>query len=1140
MRSLGQYSAAKDQTAVEPLVLLEVTWGGLNLEKYGDRDYSDYHGSILSFSGITSRKNVSNSATTGSCSFVLSDHEGDLQNIVNDYDLEGSLVNIYYYFAGSPGTKTLIFKGNVSDPINWDEGERTLSFEVESIITSDDIGYATQEGDFNANYAIGYGKVWPTVFGTCAHVPAVLVQAIPESKTTKPISFADSVRYGGLYTQLGVNDPDTFEQITTTLISSLLETPVVNNTLHIMDLNAIWVEDGSKFPQNVAIKLEIDGVIFDGSFNGGNAFAVTEANSVKWENVAVTTRPTTDGDYQNPKVLWLDSAGGNIDLANHHIWFARNGQVRNPETGQMVTLSGWYENVCVRQEGLKCWFKYPFQLGTLGGFASDKSGNWICAENTNLDNVKTLPMWGLKIDVQEFIKDMREKLTQRTKNAAASDNPDASQFGPLLRQLDLLRYIKNAFWSKTAGVVVRQWNPTAGDIYVANSVESTEVLAVYGIRTIDGKDHFEPIPELYYTLRLADATELTTGPAIVTSLEFTRPLDSFREQGWKREKIWVSLTSSLTNNSATLIKNVLDTYTTLTTDATSFELAAIAVEDYPANFALLKKKDALTFAKEVAWQSRCALITDGSDIKINYLSIEPTAISGFTFDEATTKIETVIYGFTDTNDLATVLKAKWNRTYAPTPFDEERIYQWENYIDIWGVREKDVDMYIYNDENLIAETISFWGNRLCRIWRRVKGVTFTDAMMLEVFDCVSIGFSVISPGVSKGIIDSISHNYHDSTITLDVWLPVEQGTQTQNDYAWLVDDPPSITSPTAGLSVCKASIMLYRNDLDLDEIYREIRKLENEAVHLAKVTRLDVNNRSRLWVRYHANGPFEAATSPEKECWNHLPFHNLKIGDWVQIRTGQDGINYPEPYIFPPVLGMVIASNDDGEYQVRVLEIIDTPTAEALEIPEVETPTWATNYNSDSEAIYGSEEIVTAVNVAQMHLPVGLKAVVANGRYVVLRHFASYKNVDNDPGWWWFDVPLRAEGISFDFETVHTVKIPASVDDGEEIIAEVDLRGALLLITRSWYKVPSTFDPGTGNWVPGGGGTAELFVREIPNGFSDDMTITWCLDGLIEIRIDHVTGYPKWVMLANSAEDLYATTLIRASKVWPAAIMEAS
>lgn len=175
---------------IEPVNILEIQWGDSSSDftKYADKDItnSDFpiDGKIISVSNLESVVKLDNQGQSQNLSVVLSDTEGDLKEIFNNNDIHGKDCKFYQWFDGLPlSERFVLYEGEINSPINWSEGDRTLSFEVVTKLADSEIGFSPEEGKFEFLPDDIVGKAWPLIFGTVQNVQATLLSEIPRTAT---------------------------------------------------------------------------------------------------------------------------------------------------------------------------------------------------------------------------------------------------------------------------------------------------------------------------------------------------------------------------------------------------------------------------------------------------------------------------------------------------------------------------------------------------------------------------------------------------------------------------------------------------------------------------------------------------------------------------------------------------------------------------------------------------------------------------------------------------------------------------------------------------------------------------------------------------------------------------------------------
>jgi hypothetical protein len=170
MRTLT--SAALTQIATklgnEPITIVEIAW---NLDgsrvAYADRTIGSIPGKIIQLGELDNVVNVGGNGQSQQIELTLDDTDGSLKAILDVADIHQRDAWVYQYFDGMDlADKFLLFKGKITSPISYKEGDRSLSFSITSQLEDTEIGFSAEEGQFNFIDDDLIGKAWPMNFGT--------------------------------------------------------------------------------------------------------------------------------------------------------------------------------------------------------------------------------------------------------------------------------------------------------------------------------------------------------------------------------------------------------------------------------------------------------------------------------------------------------------------------------------------------------------------------------------------------------------------------------------------------------------------------------------------------------------------------------------------------------------------------------------------------------------------------------------------------------------------------------------------------------------------------------------------------------------------------------------------------------------
>lgn len=172
MRSLSSNALAKIATQYgnEPITILDIAWrkDGSPLQ-YADREVESIPGKILEVGTLDSVITEQQSSSQ-SVSVTLDDTDGSLKTIFDECDIHQRDVWVYQYFDGLDlADRFLLFRGQITSPVTYSEGDRTLSFTVLSQVEEAEVGFSAEEGDFSYIAPELIGRPWPMCFGTTVY-----------------------------------------------------------------------------------------------------------------------------------------------------------------------------------------------------------------------------------------------------------------------------------------------------------------------------------------------------------------------------------------------------------------------------------------------------------------------------------------------------------------------------------------------------------------------------------------------------------------------------------------------------------------------------------------------------------------------------------------------------------------------------------------------------------------------------------------------------------------------------------------------------------------------------------------------------------------------------------------------------------
>jgi hypothetical protein len=316
MRDISANGLAKLATkdGNESVIIVEIQWtnGGSKM-LYGDIDVPEegVRGVIQEVGGLDNVITISgvSQGTTGDSqelSFTFDDIDGNLKNILDQNDIHKRPVWVYQWFRGLAfADKFLLFKGQVSSPLEWHETDRTVRFDVINQIEDAEVGFSIEEGDFDFVPEDLVGVAWPLLFGTNIHVKALQVRSpykgvlktgfgihdfakaakLDQLKNTCcPLVFRGwHVRYttsGGIADPVFANEPGCYCK----KIADEAQWEAELELQRTYEFPSITIIGGDIFPQGVTIILDICGSRVTGKFAGSPTNPSTTFNVQNYEH----------------------------------------------------------------------------------------------------------------------------------------------------------------------------------------------------------------------------------------------------------------------------------------------------------------------------------------------------------------------------------------------------------------------------------------------------------------------------------------------------------------------------------------------------------------------------------------------------------------------------------------------------------------------------------------------------------------------------------------------------------------------------------------------------------------------------------------------------------------------------------------
>lgn len=680
-------AAIVDQNlGVEPVNILEVQWTNGQYYRYGDKNADQtaspwesgwvfvrlnerVDGIILELSNLEAVVKLDSQGQSQSINVILDDTNGKIKNIINTTDVHGKKVRLLQWFEGLPlGEAFQLYEGEITSPITWSEGDRTISFSVITKLADKEVGFSPEEAQFNFLPNDLVGKPWPMAFGLVQNVPATRLQDVPITQSGEDLGVADP-SIGAHGSRLGSQ---------------------IGQLRFLSEYYRLALR---------AAQTQLTQAIFEGD----------EEAEAYWQGIV----NTLSGNLASVNETLLDA------LEEKQALELEKAQQEEEQNNIIEVLDGaafpQEEPITIAIDGI-------LLTGVMSG------------------NVFTI--------------------SERTIEGYEYDEDSLDPYG--------------FTWIQGGSTITLQTDLNI--IYVAN-IMSSEVHSIQVFRQIENGQILVTIPETYYTVK-----EVTSGAYTFTLVEFPRALSSIDDT--LSNDIYITQTGSVGPNTVDIIEWLIDTYTDLAYDSVSFEEVKEKLEKYPSHFAMLERKNILTTLEEIAMQARCSIWLNNGVFYLKYLSQEQEA--NLVITESDIDAGSMVLGTTQTEELVTKLTATWTDNYA---LEENHKIILRHNVKKYGTREREINFYIYNINELVLKSATFWLIRLSNIWKMLSFNTYVNNLVMETFDTVLLHFSsdYIASKSIRSMVTDLTYSTADGLLSVTCWLPVKFGEMVQYDFSWPAD-----------------------------------------------------------------------------------------------------------------------------------------------------------------------------------------------------------------------------------------------------------------------------------------------------------------------------------------------------------------
>lgn len=332
------------------------------------------------------------------------------------------------------------------------------------------------------------------------------------------------------------------------------------------------------------------------------------------------------------------------------------------------------------------------------------------------------------------------------------------------------------------------WIDGGTKIFVKNFIVSHVIATTQvTVATIKAKQNgvYVKVPTSYYTIEYPTYTSALTGQTInPTILRLYEPLTAKNDDAlgirWDDDSVFADVVSPVGPNIVDILIWIIQNYTTLSYDATTFTHVRALVDTYSANFAVTERANAIDLLRDVAYQARCAIWTNDEKFYIRYLPEKQTSSVTLTLDDV--ELSSIELYSETTEDLVTKYVAEWRPSLDyPDPY--KVIYRYN--IEKYGTREETYEYFIYNNVEAVKKSAEYWLMKSANAWKHVRFNVSYEQFALEAFDPVTIDFNMpwICATPVVGIIERAVLDTTENKISLEVWLPVRMGEPNEYVYA---------------------------------------------------------------------------------------------------------------------------------------------------------------------------------------------------------------------------------------------------------------------------------------------------------------------------------------------------------------------
>jgi hypothetical protein len=736
----------------EPITIVQVDWGNtLPTQSYADRTLGVnpvIPGKIIEVGDLDNVTDVSVNTRSEQLSLTLDDTDGSIKAIFDSIDIQNSRVRVYQYFDGLDlSDMFLVFSGQINTPISWSEHDRTVKFNVLSQIEDLEVGFSAEEGNFQYLPSDLVGKAWPMIFGLVMDCPALKVDFGIQGVTLGPVSILT-----------GVN---------AFLAMAYYQNP----------LTAVKFDMGLAM---MSIQRQMASMGADCWMNVDNAKAqqfLDQENKIESQMVAAVTqkeiqeRCAYEKRLQQVNALLQGGLGDNPVQILGGEDFPQNQTITLNINGGLFT--GYFQGQTFYIQGSddpQADLQWAEQQIRLADPCPPPGG--MMGQSFH---------YSIAVPCDGYCGGFGDPCHYVQEGIILSSHP--------ISNLPVPQPTVKLFWADAGARVVM--GPDTPTTFIA-SITPGQVLVVKAFQTLGGIRRLTVVPSSLYTVSTQNygginAVQITLVQQLSTLLNsnsngLMAPYQA--NQGWE-DQLYVTFQSTIGPNVVDILTYIVENYSNLSCDSTTFSYVRTKLIPFPANFALLDRKNVLDVLKEIAFQVRCAVWIENQIVYLKYLPEEPTPVDTITVSDIDAE-HGVEVELTETEKLVTKMNIRWRLGYSPEPGDQaEQMMVLRHNMTRYGLHEQSYDWYCFNQPDIILKMATFWLIRYSQTWKRIKFRTFLNKLNLETFDCIT--FNVPGQLVSGEVnlmIEKASYNSAENCIDFECEAPVKAGTMVQYPFYW--------------------------------------------------------------------------------------------------------------------------------------------------------------------------------------------------------------------------------------------------------------------------------------------------------------------------------------------------------------------